>query len=483
VFIGFSRWPPVALLMLLSIDDIEKAIYLEYGRYPGHMSPEILTMERYITAINNLTGYDFTSFFDNYYYSTGYIDIDPDLTSDVDGNGLTTFQEVLLNYKPRVPKPIFGGSPTSGSPPLAVSFTDLSNGSISSWLWDFGDGTTSSNENPSHTYNSERVYTVSLRVTGSGGSDTETKVNYIVVRQEAISTPSTPTGATNGTTGKSYNYTAGDSSSNLFHPLEYRFDWGDGTYSGWSSSSSASKSWSSFRSCTVKAQARCETDTSVVSDWSSGLTVNITVPITLQSPSNNASFGACSLYSPPSFSWTTGETFTSYEIQFSPDESFSSTPVKVRVSGTVTQMVMALNTWKRVLSVSGMSGGTVYWKVVGTRTDREIATSDIYSIIMEAAEPVEGETISPISRTSLPTLSWENNCNTKFKVWFGNDPDFTKNDMKKKALSFNVKNPNENNGLFTRPLIPGQWMVIRKVVGDVSGLTIYLRVPSSQSSR
>lgn len=400
------------------------------------------------------------------------------MTSDPDGNGLTIYQEVLLNYKPGAPKPDFNGNPTSGSAPLTVNFTDLSTGNITSWLWDFGDGSTSNVKQPNHTYNSERTYTVSLKVTGNGGADTKKKVSYIVVRQETISAPSTPSGPTSGTTGRSFNYTPGDSSSNLLHPLEYRFDWGDGTYSGWSTSSSASKSWSLFGNYAVKAQARCATDTSVVSDWSSGLTVNITVPITLQSPSNNASFGACSLYSPPIFSWRTGETFRSYEIQFSADESFSSTPVKTTVSGTVTQVVMALNTWKRVLSVSGMSGGTVYWKVVGTRTDRETATSDIYSIIIEGAQPVEGETISPNSRTSLPTLSWENNCNTRFKVWFGNDPDFTKSDMKKKALSLNVKNPNDNNGLFTRPLTPGQWMAIRKVVGDVSGLTIYWKVES-----
>jgi hypothetical protein len=59
-------------------------------------------------------------------------------------------------------------------------FTNTSTGSITSRLWDFGDGSTSAASNPSHTY-APGTYTVSLTVTGSGGTDTETKTNLIVV--------------------------------------------------------------------------------------------------------------------------------------------------------------------------------------------------------------------------------------------------------------------------------------------------------------
>jgi len=54
---------------------------------------------------------------------------------------------------------------------LTVSFTDLSTGGPSSWLWDFGDGSTSSEQNPSHTYAAAGTYEVSLTVSNSGGSD------------------------------------------------------------------------------------------------------------------------------------------------------------------------------------------------------------------------------------------------------------------------------------------------------------------------
>ncbi len=63
----------------------------------------------------------------------------------------------------------------------AISFTDNSTGSVSNWAWSFGDEGTSTDNNPSHTYSTAGDYTVSLTVTNSYGSDTETKVNYIHV--------------------------------------------------------------------------------------------------------------------------------------------------------------------------------------------------------------------------------------------------------------------------------------------------------------
>ncbi|MEZ4921317.1 MAG: GEVED domain-containing protein [Saprospiraceae bacterium] len=75
----------------------------------------------------------------------------------------------------------FSGTPTSGTAPLSVNFTDLSTGSPTSWNWNFGDGQTSTLQNPSVTYSAPGVYTVSLTVSNAGGNDTETKVDYIEV--------------------------------------------------------------------------------------------------------------------------------------------------------------------------------------------------------------------------------------------------------------------------------------------------------------
>lgn len=80
-------------------------------------------------------------------------------------------------------KPIaaFVATPVNGSVPLQVTFTDQSVTTITSWLWEFGDGTSSTDQNPTKTYYSIGTYTVSLTVSGPGGSDKLTKNSYISV--------------------------------------------------------------------------------------------------------------------------------------------------------------------------------------------------------------------------------------------------------------------------------------------------------------
>jgi len=93
-----------------------------------------------------------------------------------------------------------------------------------------------------------------------------------------VSTPSTPSGPSSGCVGQTLMFTTGGASDSLGHSVQYRFDWGDGTYSPWSSSTSASHSYSSPGPYEVKAQARCSVDTSVVSAWSSATIVTISGP-------------------------------------------------------------------------------------------------------------------------------------------------------------------------------------------------------------
>ena len=62
-----------------------------------------------------------------------------------------------------------------------IQFTDESWGVPSSWLWDFGDGDTSSLQNPKHTYTNEGKYTVSLTITNNFGTDSKSITSYIVV--------------------------------------------------------------------------------------------------------------------------------------------------------------------------------------------------------------------------------------------------------------------------------------------------------------
>ncbi|MBB6461992.1 PKD domain-containing protein [Flammeovirga kamogawensis] len=67
-----------------------------------------------------------------------------------------------------------------GESPLTVSFTDQSSYRPTSWEWNFGDGTTSTNQNPFHTYNESGTYSVRLKVTNATGDDTIEKEDLIV---------------------------------------------------------------------------------------------------------------------------------------------------------------------------------------------------------------------------------------------------------------------------------------------------------------
>lgn len=78
----------------------------------------------------------------------------------------------------------FEADTLEGFSPLTVRFTDLSSGAVNAWHWDFGDGTSSSSPNPEHVFQTPGNYNVSLTVTGPNGSDTETKEEYIRVKQK-----------------------------------------------------------------------------------------------------------------------------------------------------------------------------------------------------------------------------------------------------------------------------------------------------------
>ena len=80
------------------------------------------------------------------------------------------------------PEAQFTASSTTGNIPIDVQFTDLSEGDIDTWEWDLdNDGIVDSSlRNPHYTYIDPGSYTVSLTVGGSSGSDTQSKVAYLV---------------------------------------------------------------------------------------------------------------------------------------------------------------------------------------------------------------------------------------------------------------------------------------------------------------
>ncbi len=75
----------------------------------------------------------------------------------------------------------FTGAPLSGCSPLIVTFQDLSSGSPTIWNWSFGNGNTSTIQNPTATYFTPGTYTVILTTTNASGSNTLTRTNYVTV--------------------------------------------------------------------------------------------------------------------------------------------------------------------------------------------------------------------------------------------------------------------------------------------------------------
>lgn len=86
-----------------------------------------------------------------------------------------------------VPTADFTADVITGTAPLTVTFTDLSQGIITGWDWAFGDGAAATVASPQHVYTSPGVYTVTLSVAGLDQGDTLVKMGYITVTE--IMTP------------------------------------------------------------------------------------------------------------------------------------------------------------------------------------------------------------------------------------------------------------------------------------------------------
>ncbi|UCE05035.1 MAG: InlB B-repeat-containing protein, partial [bacterium] len=110
-------------------------------------------------------------------------------------------------------------------------------------------------------------------VTVTMNSDKNITAVFVKV-DETITTPNKPTGSTIGKVGQILSFSTGGSTSNLGHSVEYRFDWGNQNISNWGSASQA-HTYNNVENYQVKAQARCQTDTNIISDWSSPLTISI----------------------------------------------------------------------------------------------------------------------------------------------------------------------------------------------------------------
>ncbi len=101
-------------------------------------------------------------------------------------------QNIIVN-----PKPVADFTApvtTRCGAPLTVNFQDASTGGATAWQWDFGDGGTSTQQNPTHTYTAAGSFTVTLTVTNQFGcTNTVTKNDFIQIQRPSISIPQLPT--------------------------------------------------------------------------------------------------------------------------------------------------------------------------------------------------------------------------------------------------------------------------------------------------
>jgi PKD repeat protein len=86
--------------------------------------------------------------------------------------------DVAFDLAPLPPVADFTATPGSGNAPLAVQFTDTSSGVVDAWSWDFGDGASSTAQNPGHSY-AAGTYTVTLTVENAAGNDTAVRTDLV----------------------------------------------------------------------------------------------------------------------------------------------------------------------------------------------------------------------------------------------------------------------------------------------------------------
>jgi len=161
-----------------------------------------------------------------------------------------------------------------------VEFEGSSKGGYSphTFHWDFGDGDTSEEQNPTYTYTDAGNYTVTLTVTDNT-SNTSSDASWAWI-QTSNDPPNRPaiTGETNGNVGESYDYTftTSDPDGSI---ICYYIDWGDNTNTGWlgpyNSGTTVTKShtWSEKGNYTIRCKAKDPYDAE--GEWG---TLKVTMP-------------------------------------------------------------------------------------------------------------------------------------------------------------------------------------------------------------
>jgi len=140
----------------------------------------------------------------------------------------TEIKRDFIHVAPAPLLPDFTAEPPSGVNPHTVTFTDTSTGAApTAWLWAFGDGGTSTDQDPVHTYTTPGTYTVSLTAFVGDQSETVTKSDLI----EVTPVPLVPGFTADPLVGLGKLSTSFVNTSTGVEPDSFLWDFGDGTSS------------------------------------------------------------------------------------------------------------------------------------------------------------------------------------------------------------------------------------------------------------
>jgi len=223
---------------------------------------------------------DYRKIQDGHYVTCG--DYKPDNSNNYDGNDALvrfwiydsyTVPTVEIDYQPKNPRPgedvQFMGKVTGGFSTDEYPYK---------WQWYLGDGAESDLQNPINQYSLPGDYTVTCILTDGFGQTDRVETTIHICDNQPPEIPIVPSGPSNVKAGETCTYTSITTDSEG-DKIFYKFDWGDGSYSGWmgpyasGEMGSASHKWDNKGSYEIKVKAKDEHGDE--SDWSDPLSVRM----------------------------------------------------------------------------------------------------------------------------------------------------------------------------------------------------------------
>jgi PKD repeat protein len=272
----------------------------------------------------------------------------------------------------------FTYNPVPAQTGKAVQFTDTSNNSPNAWQWHFGDGTTSTTKNPSHTYGTAATYTVTLDASNTSGTKTASQA-VTVIPSSTISASFTFSPASPAA-GQAVQFTDTSTGS----PTSWQWSFGDGATS---TAQNPSHTYASAASYTVTLTATNSSGSQSVSRTVAvvpALTASFTFSPASPVAGQAVQFTDTSTGVPTSWQWNLGDGTTS--TAQNPSHTFTTA-----ASYTVT------------LTVSNSTGSKSVSRTVTVVPAATLTASFTYA----PASPVAGQAVQFTDTSTGSPTSWQ----------------------------------------------------------------------------